>query len=197
MQKRVDHVYLPLLTSFNSFQGTPSAKARLSTQPRLSFAIKPPTFTSPLPSSLAFQQPDGMAIFSNSNLDKSEKDSADGPIVEEAGSNEYRDGEKGHGRVVDTDQLSELGRIERTTTHRGLKSRHVSMIAMYVVVQVCVSVTSSLAKLTLCLLFPPSCLRSSYLRPRCEQWRSRWNGTYHRIRSVALSASSLPCRQRN
>ena len=38
-----------------------------------------------------------------------------------------------NGRPVDADrlsQLSELGRIERSTTHRGLKSRHVSMIAI-------------------------------------------------------------------
>jgi len=60
--------------------------------------------------------------------EKGEKDDGSGN-VEEAGSYERR--EKGP-TVMDSDQLSELGRIERTTTHRGLKSRHVSMIAMCV-----------------------------------------------------------------
>lgn len=60
--------------------------------------------------------------------EKGEKDDGSGN-VEEAGSYERR--EKGP-TVMDSDQLSELGRIERTTTHRGLKSRHISMIAMYV-----------------------------------------------------------------
>ncbi|KAL7408848.1 amino acid permease/ SLC12A domain-containing protein [Mrakia frigida] len=58
--------------------------------------------------------------------EKGEKDDGSGN-VEEAGSYERR--EKGP-TVMDSDQLSELGRIERTTTHRGLKSRHISMIAI-------------------------------------------------------------------